>query len=112
MLGEKVEKSNLDLLSLARRARPSHAEFLLYHAAQHLSRRKLYKFSIVANPEICAFFLCIVIDFVRGLWYYNYSKREVARLSNEVSDAVGKSQRTTRKSQKNKKKSIDKLNKP
>ena len=63
------------------------------------------------NPEICAFFCAIAIDFAKRLWYYNYSKREVARPSNEVSDAVGKSQRTTRKSQKNKK-SIDKLNKP
>ena len=54
MLGEKVEKSNLDLLSLARRARPLRAEFLLYHAAQHLSRGKLHKFLTVANPEICA----------------------------------------------------------
>ena len=63
-----------------------------------LSSEKFKKFAQIFFPKFVHFFCAIAIDFAQRLWYYNYSKREVARPSNEVSDAVGKSQRTTRKS--------------
>ena len=72
----------------------------LYYILQLLSIVNLHKFEGLSILKFVHFFCAIAIDFVQRLWYYNYSKREVVRPSNEVSDAVGKSQRTTRKNQK------------
>lgn len=52
MHGEKVEKFNLDLLSLARRARPLRAEFLSRGNLHKFICEILYNLPIVIYPEM------------------------------------------------------------
>lgn len=73
--------STLFLLSL-RRARSSHAEFLLYQTPHNLSREKCEKFCTNFHPEICAFYL---LNFSVAVVYYNYRKGNEAKPLSECS---------------------------